>query len=311
MKVLVTGSAGFIGKNLLERFANNNDYEVFALDIKTEYPLHLVHAKNIHFFHGDVVHNKDLLDIGFDWIVHLAALAGVRDSADKTNEFVHCNIAVTNFLMDAARRMSPPAKFVYASSSSVYGDDAPLPLDDNVPFGPAKSMYGLTKQVDEMLAEFYEREHNLQCVGLRFFTVYGPYGRENMAIGKFAKCLLENKPIHIFGDGEQTRDYTYVGDVVDAIIASCQSDVSGVFNVGPGTAHSVNELAQLILKAFGQSEYKGGIVHEPRNPCDVQDTLANTDKIYQQLRVRPKVSLEQGLAMYAQWLLKEHENFFI
>jgi UDP-glucuronate 4-epimerase len=299
-RVLLTGSAGFIGQNVLNRLAHNADYHVWGLDLSNQYALlpHITDAHNVTLCVGDAGCTDLIRKHSIDVVIHLAGSADVRRSDEVPLTYVDNNVRVTMHLFEQARRQQQQhgggVRIVYASSSSVYGDAAP-PHVEGVSMVAPMSVYALSKGMCEDVAAYYHRRHGVSSIGLRPFTVYGPYGRTNMAVGAFAEAMDNNLPITVNGDGSQRRDYTYVGDVVDVIVAAVNTTavVFDTFNVGAGESHSVLELADAI------SEAKGGRAHTTNHvaahSADVQHTCACTDHVHTTLHTRPQTTLKQGL----------------
>jgi nucleoside-diphosphate-sugar epimerase len=307
MKALVTGCAGFIGSHLVERLLKERA-EVIGIDCFTDYYSREVKEANM----GDALsHNnfdfreEDLLDMDtypeVDYVFHEAAQAGVRASWGKSFEiYTRSNIEATQRLLEFYKDHKPK-KFVYASSSSVYGD-AELPMKENRLLKPV-SPYGVTKLAGEKLCYLYWKNYSVPTVSLRYFTVYGPRQRPDMAIHKFVKAILNEAEITVYGDGMQTRDFTYVDDAVEAnILAAAATEIEGkVFNVGGGSRISVTALITLLEKITGK---KARIRYIENQKGDVRDTLADTSKITMQLNWKPNVKIEEGLIYFVNWLSK-------
>jgi len=321
MKTLVTGCAGFIGSHLVDKLLEQG-YEVIGIDCFTDYyPRELKEAnianalKNLSLkkkalpkkYHKDAkfeLIEEDILNLNeypeVDYVFHEAAQAGVRASWGKSFEiYTRNNIEATQKLLEFYKDREI-RKFVYASSSSVYGD-AELPTKENSLLKPV-SPYGVTKLAGENLCYLYWKNYNVPTVSLRYFTVYGPRQRPDMAIHKFVKAILNDDKIEVFGDGTQTRDFTYVDDVVEAnILAAANTKIEGeVFNVGGGSRISVNKLTEMIESITGK---KARIKHIEKQKGDVGDTLADTSKI-SVLGWKPKVKIEKGLKRFVEWYKK-------
>ena len=307
MKALVTGSAGFIGSHLVDKLLKQG-YEVIGIDCFTDYYSREIKEANIAnaLNHKNFVFcEEDLLEMDtypeVDYVFHEAAQAGVRASWGKSFEiYTRSNIEATQRLLEFYRDHNIK-KFVYASSSSVYGD-AELPMKENSLLKPV-SPYGVTKLAGENLCYLYWKNYNVPTVSLRYFTVYGPRQRPDMAIHKFVKLILNDDKIEVFGDGTQTRDFTYVDDVVEAnILAAANTKIEGeVFNVGGGSRITVNETIKLLE---GATEKNAKIESIEEQKGDVRDTLADTSKI-RVLDWKPKVKIEEGLKMFVAWYKKQ------
>ena len=304
MKALVTGCAGFIGSHLVDKLLEL-DYKVIGIDCLTDYYPRAVKEDNIAIVleHKDFEFiDKDILEIskfpGVDYVFHLAAQAGVRASWGSSFEiYTRNNIEATQKLLESYKDRKIK-KFVFASSSSVYGD-AELPMKENSLLKPV-SPYGVTKLAGENLCYLYWKNYNLPTVSLRFFTVYGPRQRPDMAIHKFVKAMLNNEEIIVYGDGEQTRDFTYVDDVVEANILTANREIEGeVFNMGGCSRISVNELIGIMERAIGR---RAKVKYTEKQKGDVRDTWADVSKAEKVLGWMPKTKIEEGLEKYITWL---------
>ncbi len=307
MKALVTGCAGFIGSHLTERLLSEG-YEVIGIDCFMDYYAKVIKEQNI----STALKNKnfklieeDILNMAeypeVDYVFHEAAQAGVRASWGKSFEiYTRNNIEATQKLLEFYKNLKIK-KFIYASSSSVYGD-AELPMKEDSLLKPV-SPYGVTKLAGEYLCYLYWKNYNVPIVSLRYFTVYGPRQRPDMAIHKFVRAILKSKEITVFGDGMQTRDFTYVDDAVEANILAAESDSVGeVFNIGGGSRISVNELIKKIEEILGKKAIMENI---DKQKGDVRDTLAETSKVKDLLDWRPKVNIDEGLKKYMILLSEE------
>jgi nucleoside-diphosphate-sugar epimerase len=270
MRVLVTGAGGFIGTNVLQSLAGRSDVHVTALDLKFPHP---IDADNITYVCENAAdHSYDAYDV----VVHLAATAGLRDSDDNPKHFMDNNVLVTQHVFESVRVNNPTCRIVYASSSSVYGDQGGN--DDEVALqGQPNSIYGLTKRMCEDLASYYHSRHGIESVGLRFFTVYGPHDRDTMAMGRFAHALQHRKPIRINGDGQQSRDFTHVDDVVN-VINHCifHSVPEPVYNVGVGATTSLHGLIDEMCSLLDVEPVL--IVYGDGHPADVRTTQSTVTK---------------------------------
>lgn len=297
--VLVTGAAGFIGRNLVRRLHALGRFRVVGLDVLPRPPE--VNA-NIDWIQEDLV-KTDLGAVGkrfgVDCIVHLAGLAGVRQSDDKPRAYVHNNIDATTAVFDMAKTLG--IKVVFASSSSVYGDTPPPQQEHAAIHANLKSFYALTKLVGEDIGVYYWKRHGVPSFLLRFFTVYGTHGRPGMAVRKFSEQIMDGKPVTVYGDGTQLRDFTDVRDVCTAIV-KCVDDVRGgchEFNVGAGGKISVNGLIGVLEEAIGQ---KATVQRLPRHPADVDATGACTERIAEHFGWRPAIGIREGVEDFVQWL---------
>jgi nucleoside-diphosphate-sugar epimerase len=303
-KALVTGCAGFVGSHLAARLLLEG-FEVTGIDCFTDYYPREVKEKNISEILNREKFNlieKDILQIEefpeVDYVFHQAAQAGVRGSWGKNFEiYIRNNIWATQRLLEFYKDREI-GKFVFASSSSVYGD-VELPMREDSILRPL-SPYGVTKLAAENLGYLYYRNYQVPTVSLRYFTVYGPGQRPDMAINRFVRAVINGETISIYGDGKQTRDFTYVEDVVESNILAARSNLAGeVFNVGGGSRISVNELIAKIERAAAK---KTRLEYIEKQRGDVKDTLADTGKAREKLRWQPKVRIEEGLERYVSWV---------
>ena len=306
MRALVTGCAGFIGSHLAQRLLEDG-HRVTGIDCFTDYYSREIKEENVK---GLLEHRefnlleKDILDMdGFpqvDYVFHQAAQAGVRKSWGKNFDiYTRNNIEATQRLLEFYKD-SEARKFVYASSSSVYGNVV-LPMREDSLLKP-ESPYGVTKLAAENLCYLYHLNYHVPTVSLRYFTVYGPRQRPDMAINKFVKAVLTGEEITIYGDGEQTRDFTYVSDVVEANLLAAESDVVGeVLNIGGGARITVNGLISKIEILAGK---KAKLEYTGEQKGDMRDTLADVKRAGELLNWQSKVKIEDGLRSYINWLDK-------
>ncbi len=302
MKILVTGCAGFIGSHLTERLLRDG-FDVIGIDCFTDYYPREYKDKNIKNVLEDdrfTLIEQDILSMDafpdVDYVFHQAAQAGVRKSWGRDFEiYTRDNILATQRLLEYYKDCEIK-KFVYASSSSVYGD-CELPMKETRLPKPV-SPYGVTKLAAENLCYLYYKNYRVPVVLLRYFTVYGPRQRPDMAIHLFVKNILNDREITVYGDGNQTRDFTFVDDVVEANLLSALGDVQGeVFNVGGGTRISVNELIRTIEEISGKRATVRYIV---KQKGDVNDTLADVSKIGE-LGWKPGVGIRKGVERFVEW----------
>jgi nucleoside-diphosphate-sugar epimerase len=308
MKTVVTGVAGFIGSHLAESLLADGDEVVGVDGFVPYYPREVKQAnlagplarRGFRLVEG-LVQELELAEIleGAGQVFHLAAQAGVRASWGREFEkYTGHNLLATQRLFEAAVAAGTP-RLVMASSSSVYGDARELPLREDARCQPV-SPYGVTKLATEQLAYLYGRLHGLPVVSLRYFTAYGPRQRPDMAFHRFLKAARDGTPVHVFGDGEQTRDFTYISDIVAATRAAADSGRPGcVYNVGGGERISVNRVLTLIEAVTGR---RLQIVREAPQKGDMQDTFADTAAAARDLGFRSTVSVQAGLAREWEWL---------
>ena len=308
MKAVVTGAAGFIGSHLTEALLARG-HEVLGVDGFTDYypraikEDNLSRARDHHRFllvEGLLQElNLEPIFEGAGAVYHLAAQAGVRASWGLEFEaYTGHNILATQRLLEAAVGARTP-RIVFASSSSVYGDSPVLPLREDSPCRPV-SPYGVTKLAGEHLAHLYRRNHGLVVVSLRYFTVYGPRQRPDMAFHRFLRACRDGRGIHIYGDGSQTRDFTYVDDIVAATLAAADSGTPGaVYNVGGGERVALNEVLRKIEGITGQALRA---TREEAQRGDMHDTAADTTAAARDLAFRSAVPLDEGLSREWDWI---------
>ena len=309
-RALVTGCAGFIGSHLTDTLLARGT-EVLGVDcLSDNYPAsqkraNLADACNHDAFElviADLAGGAARLLEGCDVVYHLAAEPGVRSSwGRRFQRFLHHNVEATQRLLEAARE-APGIRVVYASSSSVYGESERLPTPEHAPPQP-RSPYGVTKLAAEQLCRVYHANHGVDAVALRFFTVYGPRQRPDMAFRRFCEAAARGAPIELFGDGRQSRDFTYVADVVDAILAAgARPDIGGrVYNVGGGAPVSLNAaLEQLAGLAGRPLDVRRG----ERESGDVLHTAADVRRARRELGFAPTTSLAEGLDAELRWVLE-------
>jgi UDP-glucose 4-epimerase len=308
MKVVVTGAAGFIGSHLAESLLRDG-HEVTGVDAFVDYYPRPVKERNLatarahpaYRFVEGTLQDLDLAPVldGARAVFHLAAQAGVRASWGRDFEiYTGHNVLATQRLLEAAVEAGTP-RLVYASSSSVYGDSRAMPLREDAPCHPM-SPYGVTKLAAEHLGNLYERNHGLPVVSLRYFTVYGPRQRPDMAFHRFLKAARDGDTIRVYGDGRQTRDFTYIEDIVAATRAAADSGRPGcVYNVGGGERVSVNEVLEMIEQVTGR---RTPVVREAVQKGDVRDTSADTSAARRDLAFRSTVPLREGLAREWAWI---------
>jgi len=309
MRCLVTGCAGFIGSHLSEKLVESG-FEVVGIDSFTDYYDQKIKEANVEGLvksHNFTLVKKDLLGVdldklleGVDHILHHAAQPGVIASwGARFEAYINNNILATQRLLEATKKVSLKS-FIFASSSSVYGD-CELPMREDTLLSPV-SPYGVSKLACESLCYSYWKNFEIPVVSLRYFTVYGPRQRPDMAFHKFIRAMLKGDEITIYGDGNQTRDFTYIEDAVKANFLVMEKDCSGeVFNIGGGTHTKVNEVTGLLEKLIGK---KARIKHINPQKGDMRDTLADIGKAKRLLNYDPRFDLTEGLKKEIEWLKK-------
>ena len=315
MNYLVTGGAGFIGSHVCERllglghtvwtFDDLNPF--YDLAIKQRNVQALAAPKDrFRFVRGDLT-DRPAVDallgsVKFDQIIHLAARAGVRPSLAEPALYQRVNVEGTVNLLEAAR-LNGVKKITIASSSSVYGVNARVPFSETDPIFSAISPYAASKLACEALGHVYHHVYGMDVVMLRFFTVYGPRQRPDLAIHKFAQLMTQGKPIPVFGDGSTARDYTYVTDTVDGVLACTEKEFGyEIFNLGESQTVRLSYLIELLEKGLGR---RAIIDRQPVQPGDVPITCANIDKARARIGYNPRVKIEEGIGRFVEWFLAQ------
>jgi UDP-glucuronate 4-epimerase len=314
MNFLVTGGAGFIGSHTCERLLSDG-HSVWAFDDLNDFYSPVIKARNLQeieslgrnftFVKGDLADRAAIEQligsVKFDQIIHLAARAGVRPSLAEPALYQRVNVEGTVNLLEAARQ-NGVRKIIIASSSSVYGVNSKVPFSESDPIFRAISPYATSKLACEALGHVYHHVYGLDVVALRFFTVYGPRQRPDLAIHKFAKLITAGKPIPLFGDGLTARDYTYVTDTLDGIMACTRSDFGfEIFNLGESQTVTLNYLVELLEAALGR---KAIIERQPNQPGDVPITYADISRAKAKLGYDPRIKIEQGIPLFVEWFRK-------
>jgi nucleoside-diphosphate-sugar epimerase len=308
MKALVTGAAGFIGSHLCGALLDSGA-KVTGIDCFTDsYPRPLKEAnlaalkgRSAFSFVETRLQDADLKPVlaGVTHVFHLAAQAGVRKSWGRDFDvYIRNNVEATQRLLEALVGI-PIQRFVYSSSSSVYGDHTPLPMTEDAYLQPL-SPYGVTKLAAEHLGNLYWANHGVPVVSLRYFTVYGPRQRPDMGFHRFFTAIQHHQPVTVYGNGEQTRDFTYVSDAVAATVAaSSQGTPGSVYNIGGGDRVTINHVLELISKIVG---HPVAVQREPDPKGDMRHTYADTSRARRDLGFVPRVGLEEGLKAQHHWL---------
>ena len=310
MRTLVTGAAGFIGSHLSAALLDSGA-SVTGIDSFTDYYARALKEVNLGTVKGRPGFNfveASLQDVdltallaGVTHVFHLAGQAGVRKSwGGNFDVYIRDNIQATQRLLEAVAR-TPIQKYVYSSSSSVYGNHVPLPMREDTYLQPL-SPYGVTKLAAEHLGNLYWANHGVPAVSLRYFTVYGPRQRPDMAFQRFLTAARDGTPITMYGDGEQTRDFTFVADIVAAnMSAAVQGRPGSVYNIGGGSRVTLNHVLDLIRNVTGKTIE---VRREPEQKGDMRHTYADTSAARRDLEFNPRVTLENGLDQQYRWLTK-------
>ena len=328
MAIIVTGAAGFIGYHLSERLLargeqvigvdNVNDY--YSVELKRRRLAELSRHDGFDLVEVDFADNQALLRAldgrDFDRIVHLGAQAGVRYSIENPHAYVHSNLVGHLNILELARHRRS-SHMVYASSSSVYGgnDILPFRVEDRVDH--PLSLYAATKKADELISETYAHLYRLPLTGLRFFTVYGPWGRPDMAMWLFAKAIFAGEPINVFGEGDMRRDFTYVDDIVSGVVACLDnpppddgSEKAGgsrsphrLYNIGNHRSEELGRMIELLEEACGRKAERRLL---PMQPGDVRDTYADISAIERDLSYAPTTRIDEGIPRFVEWYKAYH-----
>lgn len=311
MNFLVTGGAGFIGSHVCERLLKAGR-AVWAFDDLNAFYDPAIKERNLAalraaggkftFVRGDLTERAALEElfggVKFDQVIHLAARAGVRPSLAEPALYQRVNVEGTVNVLETARARGVK-KITIASSSSVYGVNANVPFSESDPIFSAISPYAASKLACEALGHVYHHVYGMDVAMLRFFTVYGPRQRPDLAIHKFAQLITAGKPIPVFGDGSTARDYTYVADTVDGVMACAEREFGfEIFNLGESQTVRLDYLIALLEKALGK---KAVIDRQPPQPGDVPITFANIDKARAKLGYAPRVKIEEGMPRFVEW----------
>ena len=329
MKVLITGAAGFIGYHLAKRLCEEglevigidtiNDY--YSVQLKIDRLNELKPFDNFTFYTISIT-DKDALDelfakYGFTHIINLAAQAGVRYSIDKPYKYIDANLIGFINILEACRQ-HPVNHLIFASSSSVYGANQKIPFKETDHTDHPVSLYAATKKANEMMAHSYSSLYDIPCTGLRFFTVYGPWGRPDMAYYKFARAIMQTETIQVYNQGKMRRDFTYVDDIVESIYRLLdkvpdknhsldtpnKSSVAryALYNIGNNQPVELMTFIQTLEKIIG---HKAQMEMLPMQPGDVVETYANIDNLSQRVGFSPKTSLEVGLRKFVEWMKRQ------
>lgn len=322
MAVLLTGAAGFIGfhtsQALLARgetvigIDNLNDY--YDVSLKQARLDRLLAHKNFSFHKINIADREAMLPLagpGISHIVHLAAQAGVRYSLKNPYAYVESNVMGQVVLLELAKACPQLKHFVYASSSSVYGGNSKIPFSIDDPVEKPISLYAATKRSDELIGWTYAHLYKIPVTGLRFFTVYGPWGRPDMAAYLFASRIIKGKPITVFNHGKMRRDFTYIDDIVKGIVAALDHPPAlspehppvRIYNLGNSKAENLMDFIMIVEKAIGRkAEYD----FQPLQPGDVIETFADIEASTRDLGFKPTISISEGIPRFIEWFKSYH-----
>lgn len=311
-QVFITGIAGFIGFHLANRLARQG-HDVFGIDSFNDYyspalkqkRADLLRKKGVSIYEGALQEEGALQKAMIQeptHIVHLAAQAGVRYSYSNPDAYIESNLlGFYSLLKENLHRKAP---FIFASSSSVYGNSEDTPFREDANTDHPASLYAATKKCNEVMAYSFHHQFQIPCLGLRFFTVYGPYGRPDMAYFSFTENLMKGKAITLYNQGNLSRDFTYIDDIVDGIVAALSTTFAyEIVNLGNHHPCSVIEMLSILEELTGK---KAIITHETKPLTDVEVTFADINKAKQWLHFNPKTSLKEGLTQFYHWYAKEY-----
>lgn len=333
-KVLITGAAGFVGSFLSEKLLksghrvigvdNLNDY--YNPQLKEDRLKSLLPEENFTFIKGDISDKKFVMkifnDLKFDIVVNLAAQAGVRYSIDNPEAYIQSNLVGFFNILEACRKY-PVDHLLYASSSSVYGSNKKVPFEETDNVDNPVSLYAATKKSNELMANTYSHLYDIPSSGLRFFTVYGPKGRPDMAYFKFTDMFFNNEPIKIFNNGDFDndlyRDFTYIDDIVNGIeklidktpIKTKDKPAHEVYNIGNNNPEKLMVFITSLEKALSNSlgrKVEFEKIYEPIKPGDVPATYASTDKLHKAISFRPETSIHDGLQKFTDWYVRYYNK---
>ncbi|MCE6992761.1 NAD-dependent epimerase/dehydratase family protein [Dyadobacter sp. CY323] len=333
MKVLVTGSAGFIGFHTVKKLLEDG-LEVVGLDnINDYYSPQLKYARlaelgisqtdikwynfapstkyaALSFFRANLEDKQQLFALfqkqKFDYVINLAAQAGVRYSIENPDVYIQSNILGFHYILEACRTF-PVKHLVHASSSSVYGENGKVPFSESDQVDSPVSLYAATKKSNELTAHAYSQLYNIPITCLRFFTVYGPWGRPDMAPMLFAKAISEGMGIKVFNNGDMQRDFTYVGDIVKGVVKTMLADFESgqqyrVLNIGNGSPVNLMNFIKQMEVSFGKEALKNFL---PKQPGDVYQTYADTSELERSVGYKPMVGLSEGISDFVEWYTSE------
>ena len=323
-KILITGVAGFIGYHLAEKLLSKN-YQIIGIDNLNDYydPIlkqdrlnNLKKFSNFEFHKIDFIQNNELTSIfnnnQFNQVIHLGAQAGVRYSITNPQFYIDTNITGFLNILENCNKYNVE-NIIYASSSSIYGNNKDLPFSENDKTEKQISMYGVSKKTNELMAHTYSNLYGLKTIGLRFFTVYGPWGRPDMALYIFTKAIIENKNIDLFNKGSHTRSFTYISDIVEPIYRLIKINENNqnilsnydILNIGGAEPVKLLRFIDIIEHYLGK---KANVRLKPIQQGDVQDTIADITKLEKITDYKPQVDIEEGIKRFIDWYKAYHQT---
>ena len=320
MRILVTGVAGFIGSHLGEKLLSMGHIVIGIDNFDPFYPkkfklenLNLLNNSSQFSFFEEDIRNRSSINTIFesnkiDVVIHLAAKAGVRPSIDNIGEYYEVNINGTVNLLECMRE-NGVSKLIFASSSSVYGNNKNVPFSETDPVDHPISPYASTKKSGELLCHVYSHLYRFDISCLRFFTVFGPRQRPDLAIHKFTRLIDLDKPLPFFGDGSTARDYTYIDDIIEGIVCSLNKlEGFHIYNLGESRVITLNELIQTIESILNKEAI---LDKQPLQPGDVQQTFADITKARKELGYNPKYNLESGIREFVNWYMENKVGLYM
>ena len=326
MTVLLTGAAGFIGYHTTQRLLSLGEKVVGIDNINAYYSTALKEARlnelaghpNFTFHQIDIADRVAITEVvsglKLTSIIHLAAQAGVRYSLQNPFAYIESNLVGHMVILELARQQDSLEHMIYASSSSVYGGNTKIPFSEDDPVDRPVSLYAATKKSDELLSVSYSHLHGIPQTGLRFFTVYGPWGRPDMALWLFTKAIISGQPIRVFNHGDMRRDFTYIDDIVSGILAARDQPPKNhssanlrhrIFNIGNGHPEQLLRMIEVIEDALGK---KAERIFEPMQPGDVKETYADLTAIRRDLGFEPTTNIEVGIPLFVSWYKNYHDS---
>jgi UDP-glucuronate 4-epimerase len=317
MSYLVTGAAGFIGFHVCKRLLDRGETVIGVDNVNDYYDPTLKEARlkqiegkpGFQFYRTDIADRGSVEDLAarhpeITHIIHLAAQAGVRYSLVNPYAYTHSNIDGQIVMLEMARHLRRCEHFVYASSSSVYGANKKLPFAVEDRVDNPVSLYAATKKACELMAHSYSHLYSIPTTGLRFFTVYGPWGRPDMSAFLFVKAILAGKPIHVFNNGDMRRDFTYIDDIVSGVLAVSDHIPGGdgvpyrVYNIGNHRSEPLMRMISILEEALGK---KAEMIFEPMQPGDVKETFADIEALRRDVGFEPSTTIDEGLPRFVRW----------
>lgn len=313
---LITGSAGFIGFHVAKHFLESGAKVIGVDDFNEYYDITLKESRNaiLEKYDNFTLYKGNISNVDFvkkvfsenviDVVCHLAAQAGVRYSIKNPYTYIDSNIVGFTNVINEAKNVGVK-NFVYASSSSVYGNQDTAPFSEDFVTDRPLSLYASTKKANEVIAHSYHHLFGMNCTGLRFFTVYGPWGRPDMALFSFTKAILENEAIPVFNNGDMYRDFTYIDDIVSGVVSACEKCYPfELFNLGNHTPVKLSYMIQVLEKEIGKEAKKDLL---PLQPGDVVSTYADISRSKELLEWTPQTSIEEGIKKFVEW----YNQYFI